>query len=177
MTKLIILDRDGVINHDSPNYIRSPEEWNPIPGSLEAIAQLNQAGYLVVVATNQSAINRRMFSLDVLKAIHDKMTSMLESHGGYFDGIYYCPHRPDDNCTCRKPQPGMIQKILSDFGIQPEEAIGVGDSYRDLEALQSAGCRAALVMTGNGKLVLQKHDVSDIPKFDNLSAFVEDFLK
>lgn len=148
--KLIILDRDGVINFDSPAYIKTPEEWQPIPGSLEAIAQLNKVGCRVAIASNQAGIGRGYFSEEALAQIHAKLLQALTAIGGRVDGIFYCPHAPVDQCACRKPKPGLLFTIFEQYGIGAEDAVMVGDSLRDLEAASAAGCGAVLVETGNG---------------------------
>jgi D-glycero-D-manno-heptose 1,7-bisphosphate phosphatase len=152
MKKLIILDRDGVINYDSPNYIRSEAEWRAIPGSLEAIAKLNQAGFTVLVATNQSGLARGLFNTSTLEAIHSKMQAELKQVGGVIDKIYFCPHSPIEACLCRKPNPGMLYQISKEYGIdfKTTEVLAIGDSLRDLQAAETAGCRPMLVLTGNG---------------------------
>ena len=149
--KLVILDRDGVINHDSDQYIKSPEEWKPIPGSLTAIARLNQAGYRVVVATNQSGIGRGLFETDTMIAIHDKMFKALAQVGGHIDAIFFCPHTNDDNCECRKPKPGMFRDIAARFNADLAGVPAIGDSLRDLQAAQAAGAQPVLVLTGKGR--------------------------
>lgn len=149
--KLIILDRDGVINHDSDNFIKSPDEWIPIPGSLEAIARLNQAGYRVVVSTNQSGIARGLFSIVTLNAIHQKMHGAARQVGANIDAIFFCPHAADDNCDCRKPKPGMLQGISERFNIGLKGVPAVGDSLRDLQAGFVSGCIPLLVLTGKGE--------------------------
>ncbi|TNC97997.1 MAG: D-glycero-D-manno-heptose 1,7-bisphosphate phosphatase [Gallionellaceae bacterium] len=148
--KLIILDRDGVINFDSDQFIKSPEEWKPIPGSLEAIARLNQAGYRVAVATNQSGIGRGLFDMPTLNAIHDKMHKSLAQVGGRVDAIFFCPHTNDANCECRKPKSGMIEEIATRFGVSLKGVPAVGDSLRDLEAAGRLGAQPYLVLTGKG---------------------------
>lgn len=152
--KLIILDRDGVINEDSDDYVKSPEEWLPIPGSLEAIASLNQAGYTVAVATNQSGIARRLYNEQTLQAIHHKMQTALAAVGGAIDQIFYCPHSPLDQCLCRKPKPGLFQKIQKHYGLSLWNVPAVGDSLRDCQAAKQMGCRVMLVQTGNGSHTL-----------------------
>jgi D-glycero-D-manno-heptose 1,7-bisphosphate phosphatase len=148
--KLVILDRDGTINHDSSDYIKSPAEWTPIPGSLEAIARLIQADYRVVVATNQSGIGRGLFDTRALFAIHDKLQRALGQVGGRIDAFFFCPHKADDNCHCRKPQPGMLLEVARRFNVSLEDVFMVGDSRKDLEAAAAAGARPVLVLTGNG---------------------------
>ncbi len=148
--KLVILDRDGVINHDSDQFIKSPEEWKPIPGSLDAIARLAQAGYRVVVATNQSGVGRGLFDMAVLNAIHDKMCKAVAQAGGRIDAIFYCPHAADSNCDCRKPKSGMIEEIALRYNMSLEGVPAIGDSLRDLEATARLGAQPILVLTGKG---------------------------
>ena len=148
--KLVILDRDGTINHDSADYIKSPAEWDAIPGSLEAIARLHQADYRVVVATNQSGIGRGLFDTQTLFSIHEKLQRALGQVGGRIDAFFFCPHKPDEGCTCRKPQPGMLLEVARRFNVPIEDVFMVGDSRKDLEAAAAAGARPVLVLTGNG---------------------------
>ena len=148
--KLVVLDRDGVINHDSAHYIKSPDEWKPIPGSLEAIARFTQAGFRVVVATNQSGVARGLFDMGTLNAIHDKMHKAVNQLGGRIDAIFFCPHAQDAGCSCRKPLPGMLLEIAERFNIALEGVPAIGDSLRDLEAAAAAGAQPVLVMTGKG---------------------------
>jgi D-glycero-D-manno-heptose 1,7-bisphosphate phosphatase len=149
--KLVILDRDGVINHDSDQYIKSPDEWKPIPGSLAAIARLNQAGYRVVVASNQSGIGRGLFETDTLMAIHDKMLKALAQAGGRIDAIFFCPHTNADNCDCRKPKPGMFREIAARFNAELAGVPAIGDSLRDLQVAATVGAQPMLVLTGKGR--------------------------
>jgi D-glycero-D-manno-heptose 1,7-bisphosphate phosphatase len=149
--KLIILDRDGVINVDSAQFIKSTAEWKPIPGSIEAIARLNQAGYRVVVCTNQSGIGRGLFDMATLAAINDKMVEMVFRQGGRIDAIFFCPHTADDKCHCRKPNTGMFEDIASRFRVGLEGVPAIGDSLRDLQAGVKVGCTPILVLTGKGK--------------------------
>jgi D-glycero-D-manno-heptose 1,7-bisphosphate phosphatase len=148
--KLIILDRDGVINHDSAQFIKSPEEWRPIPGSLDAIARLTQMGYRVVVATNQSGIGRGLFDMDTLNAIHDKMMRVIAQAGGRIDAIFFCPHAADSTCECRKPRTGMLREIAQRYNVDLRGVPSVGDSLRDLEASVAVGAQPILVLTGKG---------------------------
>ena len=148
--KLVILDRDGVINIDSDQFIKSPEEWKPIPGSLEAIARLNHAGYRVVVASNQSGIGRGLFDMAALNAINDKMYKALAQFGGHIDALFYCPHPAEANCACRKPKPGMLQDIARRFNAGLAGVPSVGDSLRDMQAAAAAGAQPMLVLTGKG---------------------------
>jgi D-glycero-D-manno-heptose 1,7-bisphosphate phosphatase len=157
--KLVILDRDGVINKDSATFIKNPNEWIPIEGSLEAIVLLNQHGYSVVVATNQSGIARGLFDMATLNAIHDKMYRALAQLGGRIDAMFYCPHSKEDNCDCRKPKTGMIEEIARRFSVDLKEVYGVGDAMRDLLAFSTAGCKTILVRTGKGEETLSKGDL------------------
>ncbi len=169
--KLIILDRDGVINRDSDNFIKSPEEWVPIPGSLAAIARLNRAGYTVAVATNQSGIARGLYDLEVLEAMHEKFSSLLAEEGGRVELIEFCPHGPDDECECRKPLPGMYRRIAERFGVDLKGVPVVGDSLRDLQAAQAVGARPILVRTGKGERTLAKGEgLEGIAVFDDLAT-------
>ncbi|MDA0789383.1 MAG: D-glycero-beta-D-manno-heptose 1,7-bisphosphate 7-phosphatase [Proteobacteria bacterium] len=147
---VVILDRDGVINFDSPDYIKSPEEWVPIPGSIEAIALLTRAGYQVFIATNQAGVGRGKFSEEALSRIHRKMQSSITAAGGQLAGILYCPHHPDDDCDCRKPKPGLLVEIGRTAGIRLDGLPFVGDSLTDLQAARAAGCEPVLVLTGKG---------------------------
>ena len=183
--KLIILDRDGVINHDSANYIKSADEWVPIDGSIEAIARLHKAGFTVVIATNQAGLAKGKFDLDDLEAMHEKLTQLVEDQGAELGAIFYCPHHPDDKCKCRKPMPGMVDAIEAEFNISAEGFYFVGDSLRDMQAAITKGCKPILVKTGNGeKTIAQLADVSlqtDAPQlspeqvqiFNDLAAAVD----
>jgi len=148
--KLIILDRDGVINQDSEQFIKNTTEWKPIPGSLEAIAKLNHAGYRVVVASNQSGIGRGLLDMGALNAINDKMYRALVQVGGRIDALFYCPHAAEANCDCRKPKPGMFIDIAQRFNVDLAGVPSVGDSLRDLQAAAAAGAQPILVLTGKG---------------------------
>lgn len=149
--KLVILDRDGTINHDSDQYIKSPAEWKPIKGSLEAIARLTQAGHRVVVATNQSGLARGLFDMATLNAIHAQMQRAVHEAGGRIDAVFFCPHAGDSHCECRKPRPGMLLEIAKRMNAELEGVPMVGDSLRDLEAAAAAGARPVLVLTGKGR--------------------------
>ncbi|GAA6151412.1 D-glycero-beta-D-manno-heptose 1,7-bisphosphate 7-phosphatase [Pseudoteredinibacter isoporae] len=174
--KLVILDRDGVINHDSADYIKSAEEWQPIEGSLEAIAKLSRLGFTVVIATNQSGLARGLFDLDDLEAMHSKLTEMVETRGGNIAAIFYCPHGPDDNCSCRKPKTGLVDAIEVEFDVCAEGAPFVGDSLRDLQTGLAKGCQPILVRTGKGEQTLAKlageplSGLENTPVFDDLAA-------
>ncbi len=147
---LVILDRDGVINYDSDQFIKSPEEWKPIPGSLEAIARLNQADYRVVVATNQSGIGRGLFDMAMLNAIHDKMHKACAMVGARIDAVFFCPHTSEHQCNCRKPKPGMLEEIAARYGVSLTGVPVVGDSLRDLQPAAALGAQPYLVLTGKG---------------------------
>ena len=151
--KLIILDRDGTINEDRDDFVKSPDEWLPIPGSLEAIARLNHAGWHTVVATNQSGLARGLLDIATLNAIHAKMNRALAEFGGRIDAVFFCPHGPDDGCSCRKPLPGLLTMIGERYGVPLRETYAIGDSLRDLQAGVAAGCAPHLVRTGKGALL------------------------
>ncbi len=157
--KLIILDRDGVINHDSDAYIKSPEEWQPIPGSLEAIARLSKAGFRIAVVTNQSGVARGLFDLTTLATIHSKMYAAVARAGGRIDAIFFCPHGPAAHCSCRKPLPGMYREAIERFRVQAAEVLVIGDQARDLQAAHAAGCRSVLVLTGKGQATMQRGEL------------------
>jgi D-glycero-D-manno-heptose 1,7-bisphosphate phosphatase len=161
MTKLIILDRDGVINFDSDQFIKNPEEWKPIPGSLEAIARLCQADYRVVVATNQSGIGRGLFDMPMLNAIHDKMHKACALVGGRIDAVFFCPHTNDSNCGCRKPKTGMLEEIATRYGVNLKGVPAVGDSLRDLEMAVRMEAQPILVLTGKGTKTQAKGDLPE----------------
>jgi len=153
--KLIVLDRDGVINYDSDQFIKSPDEWHPIPGSLEAISRLNHAGFRVVVATNQSGLGRGLFDMATLIAINDKMHKALAHLGGRIDALFYCPHAADSACECRKPKPGMFTEIGNRFGVDMTGVPCVGDSVRDLQAAAAVEAQPILVLSGKGEKTLR----------------------
>ncbi|MGE5172064.1 MAG: D-glycero-beta-D-manno-heptose 1,7-bisphosphate 7-phosphatase [Rudaea sp.] len=156
VARLIVLDRDGVINHDSEQFIKSPDEWRPIPGSLEAIARLNHAGYRVVVATNQSGVGRGLLDFATLNAIHEKMHRALGQVGGRIDAIFFCPHTADARCECRKPRAGMLQEIGVRFNVDMAGVPCVGDGLRDLQAADAVGAQPMLVLTGKGEKTLRQ---------------------
>lgn len=176
--KLIILDRDGVINFDT-HYIKSPEEWSPIPGSVEAIARLHQQGYTIVVATNQSGIGRGFFDEETLTRIHHKMHTAVEALGGRIDKIYYCSHLPEAHCHCRKPKPGLFEQIATDYGIALHDVYAVGDSLRDIQVAISVGARPILVLTGKGSQTLQTHptELALVPYYPSLWDALEHIEK
>ena len=175
---LVILDRDGVVNEDSDAYIKSPDEWIPIPGSLEAIARLNHAGYRVVIATNQSGVARGLFGMAELDAIHQKLHTALARLGGQVDGIYFCPHGPDDGCSCRKPRPGLLDEIRARHGIDLTGVPAIGDSLRDLEAARMVGATPILVRTGKGRSAEHQlpADWGPVAVYDDLAQAVQDLL-
>ena len=170
--KLVILDRDGTIKHDIDHHIKSPSEWRPIEGSLEAIARLAQAGYRIVVATNQSGIARGFFDTRTLFAIHDSLNRALAQVGGRIDAFFFCPHKAEDRCACRKPQPGMLLEVARRFNVALDDTYMVGDAQRDLEAAAAAGARPVLVLTGKGAAT---RDAGKLPPgtqvFADLAAF------
>ncbi len=175
--KVVVLDRDGVINVDSDAFIKSPDEWIPIPGSLEAIARLNQAGYRVAVASNQSGIGRGLFDMAALNAMHLKMHRMAAQAGARIDAVFFCPHTAEDHCDCRKPEPGMLRTIVERFGIEPAETPSVGDSLRDLQAGAALGFIPHLVLTGKGNATLAAGGLpAGTVVHADLRAFALDFL-
>jgi D-glycero-D-manno-heptose 1,7-bisphosphate phosphatase len=176
--KLIILDRDGVINIGSAQFIKSPEEWKPIPGSLEAIARLTREGWRVVVATNQSGLARGLFEMATLNAIHAKMHKAVAQAGGRIEAVFYCPHSADMDCDCRKPKPGLFEEIAARYGRDLQDVPAIGDSLRDLQAAESVGARPVLVKTGKGTKTLVAGGLPEnTPVFADLSEAVEYLLK
>lgn len=172
--KLIILDRDGVINYDSDAFIKTPDEWKPIPGSLEAIAHLTQAGYRVVIATNQSGISRGLLDMVTLNAINDKMCKAVNQVGGRIDAMFFCPHASSDKCNCRKPATGMFKEISDRFGLELNGVPAIGDSLRDLQAAAEVGAIPILVLSGKGKKTKTKGGLPENTRiFPNLSAAVD----
>jgi D-glycero-D-manno-heptose 1,7-bisphosphate phosphatase len=164
----VILDRDGVINIDADKFIKSPEEWLPIAGSLEAIALLNRHGFKVAVITNQSGIARGLYDLNTLTAIHDKMCRLVSDAGGKIEAIYFCPHGPDSQCDCRKPKPGLFKTFAADKQVDLENTYSIGDSLRDIQASLAVNCRPLLVKTGKGMQTIQNNPQLNIPIFENL---------
>ncbi len=176
-SKLIVLDRDGVINYDSDDYVKSVDEWVPLPGSMEALAKLTQAGFKIAIATNQSGISRGYFSVATLDAMHQKMLSLASEAGAKIDYIAYCPHGPDDNCECRKPLPGLIHQIEEALNISAKGCYMVGDSLRDLQAGEAAGLVPALVLTGKGQRTQSKgNGLDNVGIFTDLGQFVDRLL-
>lgn len=168
--KLIVLDRDGVINADSDAYIKSAQEWEPLPGSLQAIARLNEADYCVVVATNQSGIARGLFDVEALAAMHEKMNRLLANYGGRIDAVFFCPHGPDDACGCRKPGTGLFDEIARRYHTDLAGVPAVGDSLRDIEAALAVGAQPMLVRTGKGMRTLASGKLPEmVPVFEDLA--------
>lgn len=178
--KLVILDRDGTINSDSDEFVKSPEEWLPLPGALEAIARLNHAGWHVVIASNQSGLGRGLFDVASLNAMHAKMLKLLAAQGGRIDAIFYCPHTAEENCHCRKPAPGLFEQIGARFGAPLKGVPAVGDSLRDLQAGAAAGCDPHLVLTGKSEKYRGTPPPEGLPPgtlvHQDLSAFVDFIL-
>ncbi|MGQ9659976.1 MAG: D-glycero-beta-D-manno-heptose 1,7-bisphosphate 7-phosphatase [Thermochromatium sp.] len=175
--RLVILDRDGVINQDSDDYIKSPDEWIPIPGSLEAIARLSHVGFRVAVATNQSGLARGLFHPETLNAIHRRLRERVEAEGGRIEMIAFCPHAPDDGCTCRKPSPALLFEIAERFGVELANVPFIGDALSDIQAARAAGARPWLVLTGKGERTLERlreqgrdHESCDIQIYPDLNA-------
>lgn len=178
MVSMVILDRDGVINHDSDQYIKSVDEWIPIDGSLDAIARLNAAGFPVTVATNQSGIGRGYYDLATLDAMHDKFRRLLAEKGGSVDGIVFCPHLPGDHCACRKPQPGMLQQLAEQFSVDLADSIFVGDTASDVQTARAVGAQPVLVKTGKGERTLARGEgIEGVPVYEDLAHFVAVFLE
>lgn len=177
--QLIILDRDGVINEDSDDYIKSVDEFTPIPGSLNAIGKLTQAGYTIAVATNQSGIARGYYDRATLGAMHKKLADLLTPMGGRIDRFFVCPHGPDEHCDCRKPKSGLFQQIAAHYHVDLREVPSVGDSLRDVQAGQALGVKSMLVLTGKGQRTLAQHhdELVGIPVFNNLAACVDSLLQ
>ncbi len=182
--KWIILDRDGVINYDSDHFIKSPEEWQPLPGSLEAIARLNQNGYKVLVISNQSGIARKLFTSEAVAAINQKMIDAVARLDGQIEQIYFCPHGPDDECDCRKPRPGLFLQAAEEHGFGLNHVYAVGDSVRDLQAAMLAGATPVLVKTGKGVRSVKQieglelgNDLKCVPLYADLASFVAELVK
>lgn len=176
MVKLIALDRDGVINKDSPFYIKSPDQWFALPGSLEAIARLKQHGYQVVVVTNQSGIARGYFTVEVLDAIHRKMSTQITASGGCIEEIFVCPHAPSDNCDCRKPKPGLLLQAANKFGVRPEEILMIGDAASDVLTAKNCGARAILIKNPGKVDAVTIAKINNVPIYDCLAMAVDHFL-
>ncbi|HET7370018.1 MAG TPA: D-glycero-beta-D-manno-heptose 1,7-bisphosphate 7-phosphatase [Gammaproteobacteria bacterium] len=169
--KLVILDRDGVINHDSPDYIKNADEWHPVPGSLDAIARFTQAGWRVAIATNQAGIARGLFTQAALDGIHARMLAAIEAAGGRIDTLVYCPHRPEDHCDCRKPAPGLLREIGRRLNIELDGVPFIGDTLKDINAARAVGARPLLVRTGQGEATFAAlNDAPDVAVFADLAA-------
>ena len=172
--KLIILDQAGVINESSDTFIKSPEEWIAIPGSLEAISRLTHAGYRVIIATNQSGIGRGLLDMATYNAINDKMYRAVNQAGGRIDAIFFCPHTAADNCTCRKPAIGLFAEIMQRYGVNLKSVPAVGDSLKDLQAAVAVGALPILVLTGNGEVTRSAQDLPEQTQvYDDLAALVD----
>jgi D-glycero-D-manno-heptose 1,7-bisphosphate phosphatase len=177
MTKLILLDRDGVINFNSPDYIKEPAEWLPLPGALEAIAKLRNAGYLVGVCSNQAGVGRAKFSNADLDAIHAKMCRAIADAGAELNSVHYCRHHPNEGCACRKPEPGMLLAAMQESQADPQQTLYIGDSITDVQAALAAGCQPILVRTGNGLDAARAAvAVANPPVYDDLAHFAREWL-
>ena len=176
---LLILDRDGVINRDSREFVKNNDEWQPLPGSIEAIARLSKAGYTVAIASNQSGLARGLFDRNALRAMHRKLRRLVAAKGGHIDRIVVCPHGPDEGCRCRKPAPGLLQRLARHYGTPLDGVPVVGDSLRDLEAAVTAGAAPILVRTGNGNRVAAclPDTLQAVPVFDDLAAVADELVK
>lgn len=180
--KLVVLDRDGTINEDRDDYVKSADEWVPIPGALEAVARLHQAGWHVVVATNQSGLGRGLFDMYTLNEMHAKMNALLAPLGGRIDAVFFCPHAPEDQCRCRKPLPGLFEAIGARFGVEMAGVPAVGDTLRDLQAASAVGCAPHLVRTGKAAaldaagLQAMRDKIPGLAVHADLAAFVDTLL-
>lgn len=176
-SKLIILDRDGTINHDSDDYVKSPEEWQALPGAIDAIARLNHAGWHTVIATNQSGLGRGLIDAAMLNNIHEKLNKALSQAGARVDAIFFCPHTPDDHCHCRKPAPALFEQIGDRFGVTLSEVHAVGDTLRDAQAAAAVGCQTHLVRTGKSDFLTTNTLPENFPAntrvHADLSAFAD----
>jgi D-glycero-D-manno-heptose 1,7-bisphosphate phosphatase len=170
---LVLLDRDGVINQDSPHYIRALDEWVPIPGSLAAIGRLNAHGWQVAICTNQSGIDRGLITWSTLEAIHERLGEGARAHGGEIEAFFVCPHTDEAGCSCRKPNPGLLKQACVTFGVSPGDVVFIGDSSRDIEAARRAGARPILVLTGNGNRTLINDEVPGYEVFADLASAVD----
>ena len=178
MPKMVILDRDGVINHLLDDAVTTVDGWDPIPGSIEAINRLKKAGYLVTIASNHSGIARGYYTEEELQAMHAKMQRLLSARGASVDGIFYCAHGPEANCICRKPKPGLLYQIAKEFAIDLSQTPLVGDNITDIQAARMANAKPILVRTGKGEYVMQNFpEALDVPVYDDLAHFVRDTLR
>lgn len=178
-TRLLVLDRDGVINEDSKHFVKSAQEWRPLPGSIDAIAALSKAGFTVTVASNQSGLARGLFDRNALRAMHRKLRRLVAAAGGRVDRIVVCPHGPDDSCRCRKPQPGLLHRLGSHYGVPMTDVPVIGDSLRDLQAAVAVGAQPILVLSGNGRKTRKslRGELADIPVYPDLAAAAQALLK
>jgi D-glycero-D-manno-heptose 1,7-bisphosphate phosphatase len=175
---MVILDRDGVINHEADDDVTTVDGWDPIPGSIEAINRLKKAGYLVTIASNHSGIARGMYSENELVEMNEKMQRLLSARGASIDGIFYCPHGPEANCICRKPKPGLLFQIAKKFDIDLSQTPMVGDNISDIQAAKMANAKPVLVRTGKGEYVMQHFpEALDVPVYDDLAHFVRETLR
>lgn len=174
--KILILDRDGVINQDRDDYVKSADEWQAIPGALQAIARASQAGWIVTIASNQSGLARGLFDEAALNAMHNKMRQGVEQHNGRIDSIFYCPHSPDDNCDCRKPKPGLLQQIARHYDCNLSSAVFIGDSLKDIQAAQAVNAMPVLVRTGKGANTEAALPGNTVSVFDDLAAAINTLL-
>ena len=175
---MVILDRDGVINHEADDDVTTVDGWDPIPGSIEAINRLKKAGYLVTIASNHSGIARGMYSENELVEMNEKMQRLLSARGASVDGIFYCPHGPEANCICRKPKPGLLFQIAKQFDIDLSQTPMVGDNISDIQAAKMANAKPVLVRTGKGEYVMQHFpEALDVPVYDDLAHFVRETLR
>ena len=174
---IVVLDRDGVINVDSADYIKSADEWQPLPGSIDAIAMICKKGYQVYIATNQAGLARGLFSPSDLQRMHQKLEGLVETAGGKIAGIFFCPHHPDDGCRCRKPNPGLLEQIAEAADASLINKPFVGDSLKDIQAATAIGAKPVLVRTGNGKKTETKLDSLDVDVYDDLAAFAHQLVQ
>ena len=175
--QLVILDRDGVINKDSDEFVKSPEEWQSLPGSPEAIARLTHANFRVVVATNQSGLGKGLFDIGAFNRINEKMHREINNAGGRIDGIFYCPHRPDEGCKCRKPEPGLFVDICRRLHCDLAGVPAIGDSLRDIKAARKVGARPILVRTGKGRATeSNRKELGEVEVYDDLASAVDALL-
>ena len=175
---VVLLDRDGVINFDRDDYIKTPDEWIPIPGSLEAIAKLYQANFRVFIITNQSGVGRGLYTLETMHLIHEKMLTQVNSLGGSIEHIYFCPHHPDENCDCRKPKTGMLRQLVADHNVSLENAPFVGDTLKDVQAALSMKADPKVVLSGKGRREIDiiKKQMPEVDIFKDLASFVSHYL-
>lgn len=176
---LVILDRDGVINRDSHAFVKSSDEWIPLPGSINAIAELSRGGFTIAIASNQSGLARGLFDRNALRSMHRKLRRLVTAAGGHVDRIVVCPHGPDDDCACRKPKPGLLHRLLRYYGTTAAGVPFIGDTLRDLRAANAAGARPVLVRTGKGAKTERSlpAEFADVAVYDDLAAAAEALLR